>query len=177
MFFVFRSQPASYRHQSSPVFRYAPHSQDVAHVTCTLGYGYFALLHRVPPREHLSAGSSPESAGEVAATQTEGPQPEQPLLAESQGHTRLSALMEFLIYGGPLLLALAFGIALKAPLWLALCGGIGIAVVLAIQKKRPFPSRALLLKGANLSLVVAMFWIMAFQVICGDDAGIQDRCR
>jgi hypothetical protein len=126
------------------------------------GMGYFALLHRVPPREHLSAGSSPESAGEVAATQTEGSQPEQPL-AESQGHTRLSALMEFLIYGGPLLLALAFGIALKLPLWLALCGGIGIAVVLAIQKKRPFPSRALLLKGANLSLVVAMFWIMAFR--------------
>ena len=35
------------------------------------GMGYFALLHRVPPREHLSAGSSPESAGEVAGKKTE----------------------------------------------------------------------------------------------------------
>lgn len=124
------------------------------------GVGYFALLYRVQVKDRLSPGFSQRSEAEVAAASAEDPEHGS---AEAMGQTRLSGLKEFLVYGGPLLLALAFGIAFKLPLWLALSGGICIAVALAIRKGRPLPSGAALLKGANLTQVVAMFWIMAFR--------------
>lgn len=121
------------------------------------GVGYLALLHRVPLKDNLPSGLVSGSETEVAATRGEH------RVDEVGGRTRLQGLKEFLVYGGPLLLALAFGIALRLPLWLALFIGIIMAVILAMQKRRPLPSRAMLLKGANLSQVVAMFWIMAFR--------------
>jgi integral membrane protein (TIGR00529 family) len=121
------------------------------------GVGYFALLHRVPLKGRLPSGSCTQGEREIAATSTERGIP------RGETQTRLSGLREFLVYGGPLLLALALGIVFRLPLWLALCFGIGAAVLLAVRNGKPLPEKAVLLKGANLSQVVAMFWIMAFK--------------
>ncbi|MGI6666136.1 MAG: DUF401 family protein [Bacillota bacterium] len=121
------------------------------------GVGYFALLHRAPTAGRLLSDAGPRGEREAAATKVdEG-------MERDQGQTRLLGLKEFLVYGGPLLLALTLGMALKLPLWLALFFGIGVAVLLALRKRQPLPSRAALLKGANPGQVLAMFWIMAFK--------------
>lgn len=134
------------------------------------GVGYFALLHKAPAGHHASFGRDEKGAREASATLSGDPnvgeragQAGALVSGESRGKTRLDGLREFLIYGGPLLLALAFGMVLSLPLWLALTGGMAIALALALWQKRPLPPRDMLLKGANLSHVVAMFWIMAFR--------------
>lgn len=106
------------------------------------GIGYLTLLRKAgAPRPETAAAATP------AVTK----------------QSRLSGFAEFALYGGPLLAALLLGLVLKWPLWLSLGTGAGLAVALALVQKRPMPSLQVLLKGANLSLVSSMFWIMAFK--------------
>jgi len=111
------------------------------------GLGYAAHLWRAKP---VDLGT-----GQLQAAAT--------ALQPSPGHDRLAALLEFLLYGGPLVVALFLGLALKWPLWLSLSAGTLLAVALALSQRRPMPGLRTLLKGANLSQVAAMFWIMAFK--------------
>lgn len=103
------------------------------------GIGYLVLLRKAGPA--------------AAATAT-------PSVA---GQSRLSGLADFALYGGPLLAAMFFGLVLKWPLWLSLAAGTSLAVGLALARKKPMPSGKVLLKGANLTMVTSMFWIMAFK--------------
>jgi integral membrane protein (TIGR00529 family) len=107
--------------------------------------GYFVHLRKAKAKPALN-----EAEREAAAT--------------SGTHTgRLSGLVDFLKYGGPLISALLLGMLLDLPLWLALLAGIALAYILGTVEKRAFPKPAALLKGANFGQVTAMFWIMAFK--------------
>lgn len=113
------------------------------------GIGYLVLLRNaklVPA----------ESSRETAASAT-------PATSATTGQSRLWGLGQFLIYGGPLLTALVLGLAFGLPLWLSLVAGTSLAVRLAMYQRKPLPSSKTILKGANLSQVAAMFWIMAFK--------------
>ena len=111
------------------------------------GLGYATHLWRAKPVEHETSRS------QAAATLSERP----------STRKRLEGLAEFLLYGGPLVVALFLGLALKWPLWLSLCSGTLLAIMLALGQRKPMPQFGNLLKGANLSQVAAMFWIMAFK--------------
>lgn len=108
--------------------------------------GYFAHL-----RKAKVIPASAQAQAETAATATAAP------------GGRLSGLVEFLKYGGPLISALLLGLLLKLPLWIALLAGTALAYGLGLYEKRELPKPSALLKGANFSQVTAMFWIMAFK--------------
>jgi integral membrane protein (TIGR00529 family) len=113
------------------------------------GIGYFVLLRKA---KLVPAKASAETAATATA-------PSETPVARG----RLWGLGQFVLYGGPLLLALLLGLAFGLPLWLSLVAGTLLAVALAAYQKKPMPSGKVLLKGANLSQVAAMFWIMAFK--------------
>jgi hypothetical protein len=124
------------------------------------GIGYFALLWRVKPAPAasdatVSRASMGPGASQSAATAV-------PVPTEA-GRSRASGLAEFLTYGGPLVAALFLGLVVKWPLWLSLAAGTLIAITLALFQRKPMPALKTLLRGANLTQVAAMFWIMSFK--------------
>lgn len=83
--------------------------------------------------------------------------------ATRTGKLRSQSLIEFLHYGSPLLLALILSIGFNVPLWASMMTGIVLALAMGYFEKASLPSLATILKGSNITQVLAMFWIMAFK--------------
>ena len=115
------------------------------------GIGYLALLRKARPASLASPGGV--SRGQTAAAGS----------PSVRTQSRLEGLGEFLLYGGPLIAALIFGLVLKWPLWLSLAAGTALACGLALVQRKPVPPVKTLLNGANLTQVAGMFWIMSFK--------------
>lgn len=124
------------------------------------GMGYVVLLRKVGPSPALH----PMAFGQDGASEETCI----PVRTERGPEARIDGLRQFVKYGSPLLLALVCSLALKWPLWLSLAGGTALACALAALEKRPFPSLETVYRGANLSQVAAMFWIMAFKALVSE---------
>lgn len=128
------------------------------------GVGYLTHLRKTPKSPGKVAKS--RAASEAAATAESEPAVETPsehTEPVNQPLSRWGGLLGFLYGGAPLLLALALGLALSLPLWMALLIGTGAAVLIALRDKRSLPTLRELVEGSNLEQAVAMFWIMAFK--------------
>ncbi|MGI6162638.1 MAG: DUF401 family protein [Bacillota bacterium] len=111
--------------------------------------GYIFLL-----RKEGKNGQASAFEDESAAT---GP------MAANPKEYRVRSLTGFLRYGSPLLVALALSLVFGLPLWASMATGIILALAIASLEKAPVPSLGTILKGSNISQVVAMLWIMAFK--------------
>ncbi len=119
------------------------------------GAGYIVFL-RKPRHPALRFRREAASALESERLDNQGDEP-------CGAGGRFQGLSLFLKYGGPLLLALLLGLALKWPLWIALLAGTGLAAVLGLFEGKPLPRVETLYRGANLEQVLAMFFIMVFK--------------
>ncbi len=111
--------------------------------------GYLFLL-----RTEGKKGQPSAFANESAAT---GP------ITANPKEFRTRSLAEFLRYGSPLLVALALSLVFGLPLWASMATGIILGLAMSFLEKAPVPSLGTILKGANISQVAAMLWIMAFK--------------
>lgn len=85
------------------------------------------------------------------------------MAATQTKNLKTQSLVEFLHYGSPLLLALILSIVFNVPLWASMMTGIALALAIGYFEKASLPSITTIIKGSNVSQVLAMLWIMAFK--------------
>jgi len=118
------------------------------------GYWFFLRKAGQPKRVEAAPAKNGDSDGKLSAAE----------LTETRTQdTRAADTVKFLRYGAPLLIALVLSIGFKVALWISMMAGVVLGLAMAYLEKTPLPSPGIVIKGANLPQVIAMFWIMAFK--------------